>query len=216
MKLRGSEWAAGRWILVSVVGLAATLGAARAESQTQAFDRFDYSRDPQRVVVSYAELPGELAEPDSAPRLEIYGDRRAVVRYPASMKRAGEYEVVLSEAEMHDLLVGMVERELIELDEDALRAKRRELVRQRRAAELPDLFSISDESTLEITLHLQRYRPDRPGAAERGDLLKRIRYRGLHSDARSFPELAEVQDLLWARARLRALMSRPDLAPVTR
>jgi hypothetical protein len=208
-------WAGYSSIRVVVV-LCVALAAMRSDAQATAASRFDYSRDAERVVVSYVELSGELAEPDSAPRLEIFGDGRARVRYPPTMKRAGEYEAALTQAELNDLLVSMVERKLVDFDADAVRARRRELVAQRRAAPSPDLFSISDDATVEIGLHLQRYRPTEPGAVERRDVSKHIRYRGLRSDARSFPELEEVQDLMWARDRLRALMHRPDLAPVTR
>ena len=56
------------------------------------------------LVLEYGHIHHMLAEQDSLPLLRIYADGLVKVHYPAYMSRAGDYELLLSRAELMTLL----------------------------------------------------------------------------------------------------------------
>ena len=55
-------------------------------------------------VIEYNLVHGMLAQPDPVPLLRVYGDGRVHVHFPAYMKRAGDYELLLNQVELDELL----------------------------------------------------------------------------------------------------------------
>lgn len=183
------------------LALAACLSGGFASASAAQVADADYSRDPGVAVVTWTEIPGEIANADRKPRLVVYGDGRAVAHYPHYMKHAGDFETRLSAAEMNTLVRGLVKKGLVEFDRGAVH-------RAVRNAAARGVERVStDPAITVIELHLSRYRP--PGAvADDLDIRKRIEWRGLRAAVRDHPSVHALQDLAAAQRDLDDLAAR--------
>ncbi len=190
-----------RRLLFAPLALAACLSGGFASVATAQDADVDYSRDPRVAVVTWTEVSGEIANPDTKPRLVVYGDGLAVAHYPSYMKRAGDFELQLSAAEMAALVRGLVQNGLVEFDPGAVRGAAR-------AAAARGVERVStDLSTTVIELRLSHYRP--PGAVAYDlDVRKRIEWRGVRAATRDHPSVHALQGLAAAQRALDALAVR--------
>jgi hypothetical protein len=185
----------------------APVGGAEAEPAT-----FEVATDPATVVVLFSETHGEVGEADAGSSLRVYGDGRVVVHHPRYMRRAGDFTLQLSRAEMRLLLASLVGRGVVEFDEAATRREKREVDASLRA-QRSELFAVADPSVTTVEIRLRRYAPGGAGGEAR-DVERRIRWRGLRSDARRYPAIRAIQDLAAVQRELRALMDREDLVRI--
>jgi hypothetical protein len=190
-----------RRLLFAPLALAACLSGGFASAATAQDADVDYSRDPQVAVVTWTEVSGEIANPDTKPRLVVYGDGLAVAHYPRYMKRAGDFELQLSAAEMDTLVRGLVQNGLVEFDPGAVRGA------ARAAAARGIERASTDPSTTVIELRLSHYRPPGAVAYDLG-VHKRIEWRGARGATRDYPSVHALQDLAAARRELDALAVR--------
>ena len=190
-----------RRLLLAPLALAACLSGVLAGTATAQDADVDYSRDPRVAVVTWTEVSGEIANPDTKPRLVVYGDGLAVAHYPRYMKRSGDFELQLSVAEMAALVRGLVQNGLVEFDPGAVRGATR-------AAAARGVERVStDPSTTVIELRLSHYRP--PGAAAYDlDVRKRVEWRGVRGATRDYPSVHALQGLAAAQRDLDALAVR--------
>jgi len=183
------------WIGVLALLLGAVLAAA-ADAQP------DYARDPGTVVVRFQEIHGEIDAADAGPSVEVRGDGSARVRYPAYMRRAGDWTTRLDAAEMDRLIGLLVGAGLLDFDAAAVaRAKEARAARPTAGGRPADRYVVLDASTTVIELHV-------------GAVARTIRWQGLRGDARRYPGLAALQGLAEAQRELLHLMERPDLTRV--
>lgn len=193
--------------------LCALAAALQAHAQNQmpsaSGPLFSWSADPATVIVSYSETPLMLAAPDRLPRVQVFGDGWVWVHYPAYMVRAGDYEAWLSPDEIRSLLQTL--SGVFDFDAAAVESARKSIVeaRQRQSGTM----TYRSESTLEqIEIRLEEYRSGSRAAAERIDL--KLAWNDIPSDARDFPEIADLARLNAARDGLRALLDRDDLSRI--
>jgi hypothetical protein len=184
-----------RRLLFAPLALAACLSGGFASTATAQDADVDYSRDPRVAVVTWTEISGEIANPDTKPRLVVYGDGRAVAHYPHYMKRAGDFELRLSPAEMNKLVRGLVQNGLVEFDPGAVRGA------TRAAAARGVERASSDPSTTVIELRLSHYRPPGAVAYDLG-VRKRIEWRGVRGATRDYPSVHALQGLATAQREL--------------
>lgn len=171
---------------------------------------FEYSRDPSSLIVSYELHVGEIAEVDGGPSIRVYGDGFAYVHYPVYMTRSGDYGIELSESEMTGLLDSLVVDGIIEFDPDSAKLVNRETDRLRREQE-GILHFVSDPSTTVMEINLVSYTPAGKPHLQQSNLSKSVRWSGLQSDARQYPDHMAIQKLASAERTLGALMERSDL-----
>ncbi len=191
-------------------------GCAAAESAgnslAQSAEVLDYPKDRAALVASYAEVLGEIADPDPGPMVKVYGDGRVVVHFPRYMKRAGQYEVMLGSAEMLGLVSSLAGK-LVSFDAPATRQKKQEL--QAMLKETHSVLStVMDASTTVIGIYLNRYKPGGIGAEETVNVHKKVSWVGLRGDAEKYPEMEAIQNLSAAQRELQALMKHPFLEKV--
>ncbi len=190
-----------RRLLFAPLALAACLSGGLPSAATAQDADVDYSRDPRVAVVTWTEVSGEIANPDTKPRLVVYGDGLAVAHYPPYMKRAGDFELQLSEAEMAALVRGLVQNGLVEFGPGAVRGAAR-------AAAARGVERVStDLSTTVIELRLSHYRPPGAVAYDLG-VRKRIEWRGARAANRNHPSVHALQGLAAAQRALDALAVR--------
>jgi hypothetical protein len=188
-------------LLFATLALAACLSGGFASAANAQEADVDYSRDPRVAVVTWTEVSGEIANPDTKPRLVVYGDGLAVAHYPRYMKRAGDFELQLSPAEMDTLVRGLVQKGLVEFDPAVVRGA------ARAAAARGIERASTDPSTTIIELRLSHYRPAGAVAYDLG-VHKRVEWRGVRGAARHHPSVHALQGLAAAQRELDALAVR--------
>ena len=197
-------------VLALLAALPAALAAAPAAGQPGA--SFGFPADPEFLLLEYRQTIPMLEESDPEPLLRVYGDGRVRVHQPRYRVDAGDYELVLSPAELRALVRSLIDRGLPGTDTADL-ARARRALEDRRRAERRELFAISDATITHIVLRLESLQPA-PGARSIANLEQRIAWPNLQSDAERFPELPRIADLAAAERDLRALLDRSDLRRV--
>ena len=182
-------------MLASVALLIGTVSTAAAQ--------VDYSRRGDTVVIRMQEVFGEGGD---GPSIEVRGNGTTHVRYPAFMKRAGEYTTHLDASEM-DRLVGMVaDGGLLSFDAattDRAKDRASRAASTARAGGRPTRHVMLDGETTILEINV-------------GGVKRTIRWTGLRSDAHRFPGVAAIQGLAQAQRELQTHMERGDLTRVTR
>ena len=74
-----------------------------------------YQTEPETLLLELAYEGGMIANPDPTPFVRVYGNGRVVVHYPDYMKKAGDYELELSEEEIESLLQSFSDQSLLTL-----------------------------------------------------------------------------------------------------
>lgn len=189
--------------LVPALLLAAALPAF---AQAPAFDR-----SGRTVVLRYQEEFAILAADEPGPGVEVYGDGRVVVRYPAYMKQAGTWETRIAPAEVEALVAAAVDGGIVGFDRAATAAAVKAAEAQRRTAQRRSgqplvLTDVSDASTTVLTTTLL------PEPGKRSTrMAAEARWSGLQQDAQRYPEVETLRRLAQVETQLRGLMQRDDL-----
>jgi hypothetical protein len=181
-----------RVFLILMLGF--LLGAANPVARVELPD------DQDQVVVSFTEIIGEIESPDH-PSLRIYADGRVVRHRPSYMKHAGDFVSQMGLDELHQLLQSLADKGVMEFDAETARSEL-EAARLNRS----ELYTASDESVFVIELHVKEYQP--AGLLDtdsHSDFEKTVTWQGLRHDAKRFPEVAAVKNLLAACQQLEGL-----------
>ena len=133
------------------------------------------------------------------------------------MKRAGDYSLQLTQAEMEALLSSLVQGGLIDFNPEATQAQMRQVAAARRAqatqaGQRAVLTTRSDEATVSIEIRLNRYIP--AGGPARDNVTKRLSWTGVGDDAEQYPSITALQALAAVQRQLLALTERADLTRV--
>ena len=192
--------------------LALVLGGGPAAAQST----FQASADPTAIVIQLSQDVG-IRDTDRTPLLRVYGDGRVLVHYPVYMRRAGDYTLQLTPAELNALLTTFVDGGLVEFDRGLVERQMRQVQRSRQeavrqAGGQPALTTRSDETLISLDVRLDRYTP--VAGAARENVVTSIVWAGVQADATEFPELGSLQNLAAVERALRALTERPDLTRV--
>jgi hypothetical protein len=202
--------------LIRVKHAALVVALALLLPQSVMAQTVNYSRDPNKVVASYALIVGELEDADPGPSVHIYGDGRALVHVPRYRKDAGDFTTQLSPAEMDNLMASLVANGLMEFDPAAVQQAKRAFRDNRGSGAAAVLYESTDPSITTIELHVRRTGAAQgSGAAGPGaEIGKTVRWSGLEADAQQFADIAAIRKLDAAAQRFKALMERPDLQRV--
>ena len=152
-----------------------------------------------------------ISPPDTTPLLRIYGDGRALVHFPDSSARAGDYVIQLTNAEMAALLESLSQKGVMTFEPDAIK---REIGNALRARSGPQAGAVvNDDVTTHIELALERYRPADSSQTPMIDFRRTVSWYALAADARQYPEVESLQALAAAERELLNLAMRDDLRP---
>lgn len=150
-----------------------------------------------------------LAQRDPAPLLRVYGNGRVQVHFPAYMKKAGDYEMQISRAEINALLRMLADKGIMDFDAAAVRQERQQLESAHRAA-TGEFFHVSDATDTIINIKLNQYQRTASSPRING-FNKQLRWRNIEQDARRFPQAARFTNAAEATVTLRALCEHPAL-----
>ena len=72
--------------------------------------------EPAAPIVSYREVLGEVGEVDAGPALQVFADGQVSVHYPRYMKRAGDYQLLLTPGLVAPLVHSLTDKGLLDFD----------------------------------------------------------------------------------------------------
>jgi len=180
-----------------------------AQDLSLASPKFQFSNDPDTLLITYSEIPEMLGNPDATPLIRVFGDGKVLVHYPRYMKRAGDYQLYLDRGELRRLLVAVAK--IIDFDVGKATSARRDARNERYAAS-GEASESSDEVLTRIELSLAGYQArsrDQSRAIDR-----RVDWRSSGASVSEIGDLPELRGLDAAHNALRKLLDRPDLVRV--
>ncbi|MBT8119375.1 MAG: hypothetical protein KJN89_06615 [Gammaproteobacteria bacterium] len=159
--------------------------------------------DPVQPVIHYQQNISMLAGIDDRPTLSVYGDGRVHVHYPEYMKKAGDYEMKLSEDEVAGLVQSLHKDGVLEFDQDKVKAK----IRSERKAlrESGQLYAISDAMETVVDIRLDEYQRDKSSASIK-NFHKRFKWKNIEQQALRFNQQRELVDAHSSVKNLQRLM----------
>jgi hypothetical protein len=168
---------------------------------------FDYPRDPNYLVLQYTHVHGMLENPDPIPFLRIYGDGRILIHYPIYMKRAGDYELRLSDAELQQLLSSLDATGVMGFNIQSMES----IEAQLKANVSGQIATVESDVTLTvIETHVTRIIPTLIGTSSE-QVNNKVVLGNVKSRAERYPEIVELQGIAAAEQQLQALTKRKDL-----
>lgn len=168
----------------------------------------EFSKDSQNLVLSYTETHGIMSGDDSVTTVKVYGNGMVKVHYPVFMKRAGDYQMMLNESQLNELLQTLAKKNIPELDLEEVKSEKINQERQSRLSDNSDLFAVFDASITTLEINFDRYTKANQTQSENSitenlsgfaleivDLQKTIKWEGLRIDSNRFPNIKALQDL---------------------
>ena len=160
--------------------------------------------DPATPMITYQRNIAELANQGPTPLLAIYADGKAVVHIPSYMKKAGIYEMQLSQGELQQLINEIRSAGLPSFDNANVRAIRDQMQAENALKGL--LAEVSDDEITVIELELPAPKETITPSTKRST----FRWKNLQFDAKQFdiPALRAA-----AQAERRLLSLAEDIVP---
>jgi hypothetical protein len=202
----------------AAAGVAALFPALRSSAQN--------AQSPRRIDVHHHFEPdvffayrrahnqdegGLIKNPDPTPFVRVYPGGRVLIHYPAYMKLAGDYELVLSDEEVEELLSSFADREVLTLAPDALNQMAAE-VRAEQGLDVPE----GDHGVATVVeIHAEEFTPAEEDQPPLLNVDQRIVALELPpAEAVTAPRFSKLRAVAVGVRKLEALAERDDLQPV--
>lgn len=157
---------------------------------------------------------GLIKNPDPTPFVRVYPGGRVLIHYPAYMKKAGDYELQLDDAELQELLSSFADREMLTTESDELEVMAARVRAEEQLLTPPDDHGVTTVVEIHADSFTETGRED-PTLLE---IDRTLTARSLPSaealEAVVDPELRRLQLFGRGVRSLEALAERPDLEPV--
>ena len=178
-----------------------------------------YSQEPNQIILEYTLNINEIADQDPTPLLRIFGDGTVNVHFPIYMKRAGDYYLQLSGQELQDLISFLNDNGLFDFDAPKIRQLRNEKLSELQAESIETgsesvLFETHDAATSIFIYNVERFVTDKDGNTLVMPWLKKIKWHGLKTDAKRFPNIKEITGLAAIEIKLKNIADRDDLIKI--
>ncbi len=198
----------GRWI--QILSLALFLSATNLYAQKiipasdqEAGFRVSTEALQAQPVIHYWRDVQMLSGIDDKPAIRVYGDGRVRVHYPSYMKRAGDYEMQLNDAELTALLRSLSSDGLMEMDEKKIKTKKKALKQSLRQA--GQFYEVSDAVVTVVDIQLDEYQKNAK-AKKIKKFTARLKWKNLEQDAKRYKSDPEVTRIDHSVSKLKALM----------
>jgi hypothetical protein len=207
--------------LLSLVALATLAAACAADRDEPPVVETTPEPPPVRGTLAYeptSEMPllelsyegGMIKDPDPTPFVRVFPDGRVLVHYPAYMKKAGDYELILSEEELNALLSSFSEEGILALEPDELKVIAAEALTQTGPIDLPDTHGVSTR----VEIRAESFTREGEEEPSMRSIESMIMAENLAATAEALPQVRRLQDFARGVAVLENLADRDDLMPV--
>lgn len=184
-----------------------------ASSHGQDTPAIAFSQDGGKVIIQMTRVLGEFRG-DGVPVLRVYGDGTVRVHFPVGMRKAGDYTMRLTAAQLKELLNSLALKGVLDFDSEAVRAEVRAVRAKARAADANSLLrSVSDKTLTHIEVNLASYKAANAGSAET-NVQKKVAWAGLRDDAKEYANVDALVGLAAAERELLALTQSANLEKV--
>ena len=150
---------------------------------------FSFNEKSSEPVIQYRQHIYMLAGIDDKPMLQIFADGRVVAHYPVYMKKAGDYEMQLDEAELEALIQSLSSNGLMVFDAKKVKDK----IKQYKKAEKAkgQFHAISDAVESVIEIKLDEYQENNK-AKKIEKFHKQFRWKNIEHDAARYKHDSEI------------------------
>jgi hypothetical protein len=150
---------------------------------------FSFNEKSSEPVIQYRQHIYMLAGIDDKPTLQVFADGRVVAHYPVYMKKAGDYEMQLDEAELEALIQSLSSNGLMVFDAKKVKDK----IKQYKKAEKAkgQFHAISDAVESVIEIKLDEYQENNK-AKKIEKFHKQFRWKNIEHDAARYKHDSEI------------------------
>lgn len=153
-------------------------------------------------VVHYQLNIDMLADVDDRLSMSIFASGRVHVHYPVYMKKTGDYEMQLDEAELLTLIQSLSGNGVLDFDEKLVKEKIQAVKNKRRAK--GELFAISDSVETVVDIKLEEYQKNK-SSKKITKFHKRFKWKNIEQDAVHYKETVEIENAYKSVKHLRAM-----------
>lgn len=151
--------------------------------------RFATDDSVKQPVIHYQQNIQMLTGIDDRPSLQVFGNGRVLVHYPVYMKKAGDYEMRLDEAELVDLIQSLSGNDIMEFDEKKLREKIKG--RKKALKAQGQFYEISDAVETVVDITLDEYQKNNKSKKIK-NFHKQVRWKNIEHDAARYKHDSEI------------------------
>lgn len=203
-------------VFFSTLSFADAVGSELRLQQTYVQENLlNYPLSDDFVVFKYQQYSYLFQQDIKEPLLRVYGSGRVRVHYPVIYKKAGDYEMRMSQQEMNDFLTGLMANGIIEYDKNIVTQDLAEisLNRQRsrvKNGQVEEVFLNSDPDVVDITINTDgQYYSHATGQHE--SIKIHIHELDVNFKKQQFPEYRGLDGLAASLTKIQALLSDPRL-----
>lgn len=168
--------------------------------QSAGFRFNEKSSDP---VIQYRQHIYMLAGIDDRPALQVFADGRVVVHYPVYMKKAGDYEMQLDDAELKNLVSDLSNNGVMDFDNKKVKEKVSAYERKLRAK--GQFYEVSDSVATIVDVSLDEYQKNNK-AKKIKNFKTQFKWKNLSHDASRYKHEVEIVRANTAVKKLTSLM----------
>ena len=154
-------------------------------------------------VIHYQQNIHMLSAVDDLPSLRVFGNGRVLVHYPAYMKKAGDYEMQLNDAELVNLIQSLSSNGVMDFDEAKVKAKKQAFEKALKAK--GQFYAISDAVETIVDINLDEYQKNKTSKKIK-DFHKKFSWKNIEHDANRYQHDLDITKANKAISDLKVLM----------
>lgn len=182
------------FVVVISLGLLLNAPAVFAQKQVasnvhSAGFRFDAIATTSQPIILYQQNIELLSGIDDRPTFRVYGDGRVLVHFPPYMKKAGDYEMRLDDAELIELVRNLSVNGVLDFDEKTVKEKLRADENKLKAR--GQFHEISDAVETVVEVRLDEYQKNTTQKRVK-NFTKQFHWKNLEQDAVRHKDKSEI------------------------
>ncbi len=165
--------------------------------------RFDdaVSAEP---ILEYQQDIEMLSAIDDKPSLRVFGDGRVLVHHPVYMKKAGDFEMRLSDAELVSLMRDLSSSGIMDFDEK--KAKEKVKVHEDKLKAKGQFYEVSDSLKTSVNVKIDEYQVDKKSKKIKS-FSSQFKWKNIEQDAARYKDALEIAKANKAIQSLNRLMN---------
>ncbi len=155
-------------------------------------------------VIHYQQNIEMLSATNDMPSIKVYGNGHVLVHYPVYMKKAGDYEMQLDDAELVNFIHSLSNNGIMDFDDQKVKEKKNASKKALKAK--GQLYAISDAVEDNIEIKLDEYQKN--GLSKKIiNFHKQFKWKNIEHDAIRYKQLSEITKANQSILHLKALMN---------
>lgn len=161
-----------------------------------------------KPIISYQQDIQMLSATGDMPSVKVFGNGYVLVHLPLYLKKAGDYEMTLSEAELKALLRSMAGKKMFDFNKAAIDLNKKNY--KKKLKNKGQYFEISDSLVTTIDLQFDEYQKNSSSPVIK-NYRKNIRWKDIDHDMKRFSSNPDITNFHDSVLMLKELMKHPRL-----